>query len=142
VTSATSDDLTAMIRVLVVDDHPVLRAGVETLLRMEPGFSCAGTSADAQGLWPLLRSTEPDVVLLDRQLPDADGLDVARDIAAEPYPPAVVLYTADPASAASDYAVAIVDKADGTEVLFDALRLAARGVIRAPGATPPSTPAA
>jgi DNA-binding NarL/FixJ family response regulator len=135
-TSANSDDLPAMIRVLVVDDHPVLRAGLESLLRMEPGFSCAGTSPDAEGLWPLLRRTEPDVVLLDRQLPDADGLDVARDIAAEPYPPAVVLYTADPVAARGAQAVAIVDKADGTDVLFDALRLAARGV------SPPSTPAA
>ena len=131
-----------MIRVLVVDDHPVLRAGLESLLRTEPGFSCAGTVGCAADLWPLLRRTEPDVVLLDRHLPDGDGLDVARDIAREPYPPAIVLYTADPASAQSGHVVAVVDKAQGTEVLFDALRLAARGALPAQRPTPPTRPAA
>lgn len=136
-----------MIRVLVVDDHPVLRAGLESLLRMEPGFACTGTAADAAEFWPLLRRTEPDVVLLDRQLPDADGVDVARDIAAEPYAPAVVLYTADPSGTDGAPVVAVVDKASGPDPLFDALRLAARGVITAPAApaeapTTPRPPAA
>ena len=125
-----------MISVLVVDDHPVLRAGLESLLRMEPGFSCAGTAADAAAMRPLLRRTEPDVLLLDRHLPDGDGLQLAHEIAAEPFAPAIVLYTADPAGTQGAPVAAIVDKADGTEVLFDALRLAARGV------TPPSSPAA
>ena len=131
-----------MIRVLVVDDHPVLRAGLESLLRMEPGFACTGTAADAAEFWPLLRRTEPDVVLLDRQLPDADGVDVARDIAAEPYAPAVVLYTADPSGTDGAHVVAVVDKASGPDLLFDALRLAARGVITAPEppAEAPTTP--
>ena len=124
-----------MIRVLVVDDHPVLRAGLESLLRMEPGFSCVGTAADAAAMRPLLSRHEPDVLLLDRHLPDGDGLELAREIAAEPYAPAIVLYTADPAGAQGAPVAAIVDKADGTDVLFDALRLAARGV------TPPSAPA-
>ena len=130
-----------MIRVLVVDDHPVLRAGLESLLRMEPGFSCTGTAGDAAGFWPLLRSTEPDVVLLDRHLPDADGVDVARQIAATPYPPAVVLYTADPSGTKGAPVVAIVDKASGPDLLFDALRLAARGVITAPAESSPTRPA-
>jgi DNA-binding NarL/FixJ family response regulator len=121
-----------MIRVLVVDDHPVLRAGLEALLRAEPGFACVGTSGDAAGCWPLLGATEPDVVLLDRNLPDADGLDVAREIAAQPYAAAVVLYTADPEGVHDAEVAAVVDKATGPEVLFDALRLAARGVIRPP----------
>ena len=127
-----------MIRVLVVDDHPVLRAGLEALLRAEPGFACVGVAGDAAGLWPQLGPCEPDVVLLDRNLPDADGIDVAREIQAQPYAPAIVLYTADPAAArgAEVTVAAVVDKATEPDVLFDALRLAARGV------RPPSWPAA
>ena len=63
-----------MIRVLVVDDHPVLRAGLEAVLRTEPGFVCVGTAGDGHELLAALRHTRPDVVLLDWRLGDEDGV--------------------------------------------------------------------
>ena len=89
-----------MIRVLVVDDHPVLRAGLEAVLRTEPGFVCVGTAGDGHELLAALRHTRPDVVLLDWRLGDEDGLALCRTLRAEPAPPEVVLYTAtaDPGS--------------------------------------------
>ena len=83
-----------MIRVLVVDDHPVLRAGLEAVLRSEPGFVCVGTAGDGHELLAALRRARPDVVLLDVRLNDEDGLALCRTVRAETAPPQVVLYTA------------------------------------------------
>src|SRR5436190_7314792 len=69
-----------MIRVLVVDDHPVLRAGLEAVLRTEPGFVCVGTAADGHELLAALRHTRPDVVLLDWRLGEEDGLALCRTL--------------------------------------------------------------
>ena len=68
-----------MIRVLVVDDHPVLRAGLEAVLRSEPGFLCVGVAAEARDR--VLHRAAPDVVVLDRRLGDEDGLACARTAA-------------------------------------------------------------
>jgi DNA-binding NarL/FixJ family response regulator len=120
-----------MIRVLVVDDHPVLRAGLEAVLRAEPGFVCVGTASDGHELLAGLRRTRPDVVLLDWRLGDEDGVSLCRSLRAEPAPPEVVLYTASAegnlaaqASAAGAYAV--IEKTADIDQLFDALRLAVR----------------
>jgi DNA-binding NarL/FixJ family response regulator len=121
-----------MIRVLVVDDHPVLRAGLEAVLRSEPGFVCVGTAGDGHELVAMLRRTGPDVVLLDWRLGDEDGVTLCRTLRAEPAPPEVVLYTANADSdllvaAEAAGAHAVVEKGANIDELFDALRLAARG---------------
>jgi DNA-binding NarL/FixJ family response regulator len=120
-----------MIRVLVVDDHPVLRAGLEAVLRAEPGFRCVGAAADGDSMWRLLRRTRPDVVVLDHRLGTEDGVVLCRGLRAEPIPPAVLLYTADPtaelrAEALGAGASGLVDKAVDVDVLFDAIRVAGR----------------
>jgi DNA-binding NarL/FixJ family response regulator len=120
-----------MIRVFVVDDHPVLRSGLEAVLRAEPGFSCVGTAADGDGLERAVGRARPTVVVLDRHLAGEDGLDLCRALRARPAAPAVVLYTADDAVSVGPDALeagahAVVEKAAGVEELFDAIRLAAR----------------
>jgi DNA-binding NarL/FixJ family response regulator len=120
-----------MIRVLVLDDHPVLRAGLDAVLRTEPGFRCVGAAADGESMWRLLRRTRPDVVVLDHRLGDEDGIELCRALRAEPVSPAVLLYTADPtpalrAAALSAGASGLVDKAVSVDVLFDAIRVAGR----------------
>jgi DNA-binding NarL/FixJ family response regulator len=120
-----------MIRVLVVDDHPVLRAGLEAVLRAEPGFRCVGGAEDGETMWRLLRRTRPDVVVLDHRLGDEDGIELCRLLRAEPEPPSVLLYTADPGEALSREARAagasgLIDKQVDVDALFDAIRLAGR----------------
>jgi DNA-binding NarL/FixJ family response regulator len=120
-----------MIRVLVVDDHPVLRAGLEAVLRAEPGFRCVGGAADGESMWRLLRRTRPDVVVLDHRLGTEDGIELCRALKAERVATAVLLYTADPtpvvrAEALDAGAVGLVDKAVDVDVLFDAIRVAGR----------------
>jgi DNA-binding NarL/FixJ family response regulator len=120
-----------MIRVLVVDDHPVLRAGLEAVLRAEPGFRCVGGAADGDAMWRLLRRTRPDVVILDHRLGEEDGIELCSALRTEPVPPAVLLYTADPTAPLERRALAagasgLVDKAVDVDVLFDAIRVARR----------------
>jgi DNA-binding NarL/FixJ family response regulator len=120
-----------MIRVLIVDDHPVLRAGLEAVLRAEPGFVCVGTAADGHQLLSLVRRTRPDVVVLDRRLEHEDGLELCREVRAEPAAPEVLIYTADGdgtsgAEVEAAGARAVVRKSSGVDDLFDAMRLAAR----------------
>ena len=123
-----------MIRVFVVDDHPVLRSGLEAVLRAEPGFSCVGTAADGDGLERAVARARPAVVVLDRHLAGEDGLDLCRALRASSAAPAVVLYTADDATASGPEALeagahAVVEKGAGIDELFDAIRLAARAVM-------------
>ena len=125
-----------MIRVLVVDDHPVIRAGLEAVLRSEPGFVCVGSAGDGHELLATLRRTRPDVVLLDWRLGNDDGVTLCRTVRAEPAAPEVVLYTASTSDVLEEQAAeagahAVIEKAADIDVLFDALRLAVRGSRRA-----------
>ena len=76
--------------VLIVDDHGGFRAWARAFLETE-GYRVVGEAGDGSEALGAVRRLRPDVVLLDVHLPDIDGLEVARRIAAEPDPPAVVL---------------------------------------------------
>jgi DNA-binding NarL/FixJ family response regulator len=136
----------AMIRVLVVDDHPVLRAGLEAVLRAEPGFVCVGVAADGATMTQALSRTAPDVIVLDRHLGDEDGLALCAAVRADRVGPQVVIYTADwdpdlDARARAAGASGAVAKERAVDELFDALRLAVRRR-GAEGSAPRAEPAA
>jgi DNA-binding NarL/FixJ family response regulator len=79
-----------MTRVLIVDDHAGYRAVARRLLH-EEGYDVVGESADGRSAVADSLALQPDVVLLDVQLPDLDGFEVARLLAEQPRPPVVVL---------------------------------------------------
>jgi DNA-binding NarL/FixJ family response regulator len=121
-----------MIRILLVDDHPALRAGLTAVLRAEPGMVPLGTAASEEELWPALHRTKPDVVVLDYHVPPADGLQLCRRIKRTMPPPAVLLYSAYadaslviPATLAG--ADGVVNKGAPASELYDAIRTVARG---------------
>ena len=72
-----------MIRVLVVDDHPVLRSGLEQLVSGADDMEVVGTAADGGAALEQVKKTAPDVVLMDLQMPGVDGVTATRTILAE-----------------------------------------------------------
>ncbi|GAA1744875.1 response regulator transcription factor [Nostocoides vanveenii] len=82
-----------MTRVLVVDDHPIVRSGLRTLLDGQPGIDVVGEAADGATARKLAGALAPDVVLCDLRLGDGmDGVGVARALQ-RPGGPAVVILT-------------------------------------------------
>jgi DNA-binding NarL/FixJ family response regulator len=84
--------------VLIVDDHDAFRASARALLQAE-GFDVVGEAADGVGAMEAVAALRPEIVLLDVQLPDLDGLAVAEQLAAVPDAPAVVLISSRDAAA-------------------------------------------
>jgi DNA-binding NarL/FixJ family response regulator len=64
----------SLIRALVVDDHPAMRAGMAAVLDNAPDMEATGQAASGAELWPLIQRTAPDLVLCDWHLPGDDGL--------------------------------------------------------------------
>jgi DNA-binding NarL/FixJ family response regulator len=71
------------IRVLVVDDHPVLRNGLEQLVAGAADMEVVGSAADGAEALEKVHETTPDVVLMDLQMPHVDGVSATRSILAE-----------------------------------------------------------
>jgi NarL family two-component system response regulator LiaR len=71
------------IRVLVVDDHEVVREGLRTFLRLQKGVEVVGEAADGAAAVEEARRQEPDVVLMDLVMPRLDGVEAMRRIRAE-----------------------------------------------------------
>ena len=92
------DDRRVRVTVLIVDDHEDYRRSASALLEAE-GFAVVGEAADGAAAIEAAVRLRPEVVLLDIQLPDIDGLLVAERLAATRDPPAVVLISSREAAA-------------------------------------------
>lgn len=82
-----------MIRVLVVDDHAVVRSGIARLLDSERDLDVVGETGSGHEAVRICRELKPDVVLLDFGLPDIDGLEVTRQVIALGYGIRVLILT-------------------------------------------------
>jgi DNA-binding NarL/FixJ family response regulator len=105
--------MTAPIRVLIADDHPLFRDGLTALLNDGPGTGLAGTAATGTDAVELARETQPDVVLMDLHMPGMGGIEATRRIVAD-CPRAAVL---------------VLTMFDDDDSVLSALRAGARGYL-------------
>lgn len=68
------------IRVLLIDDHPVVRAGIRMLLEQDPGIEVVGEVDNGDKAVQLVESLKPDVLLLDMEMPGKNGVQVAQEL--------------------------------------------------------------
>jgi DNA-binding NarL/FixJ family response regulator len=68
------------VRVLIVDDHPMLREGTQASFERAPGIQVIGTAGDGASALEQIAANPPDVLVLDIRLPDMSGVDVARHV--------------------------------------------------------------
>src|SRR6185437_14075545 len=116
------------IRVLIADDHPVVRQGLRTYLELQPDIEVAGEAGDGFDAAAQAEKLSPDVVLLDMVMPEGGGLEALRRIRAGRGTPRVVVLTSFPAD---DRVVDAMRAGDAAAELTarerDVLELIARG---------------
>ncbi|GAA2534674.1 response regulator [Streptomyces sp. NPDC058947] len=120
------------LRVVVVDDHTVMRAGVVALLASEPGIEIVGEAADGRAALDVVELHRPDVALVDLRMPVLDGVATTAAIAARfPGTRVLILTTYDTDAeierAVEAGAIGYLLKDTTREQLADAIRAAARG---------------
>ena len=104
-----------MIRVLLVDDQPLLRGGFRALLDAEDDIEVVAEAADGKEALALIRERLPDIALIDIQMPVMDGIEAVRRIAADP--------------ALAGVHVVILTNYGFDEYVFNALRAGAAGFL-------------
>ncbi|QYM65164.1 response regulator transcription factor [Microbacterium sp. Se5.02b] len=82
-----------MIRVVLVDDQALFRAGIRMLVASQPDLEVVGEAGNGQEALEIVRATRPDVVLMDIRMPVMDGLTATAEILTRPEPPRVVMLT-------------------------------------------------
>lgn len=102
------------VRVVIVDDHEIVRSGLRAVLTPEAGFEVVGEAASGDGALGAVETHQPDVVIMDLHMPGMNGIEATRRITAE---------------GAATPAVLVLTMFDDDESLQDALRAGARGYL-------------
>jgi len=121
------------IRIVVVDDHPVVRFGLKMLLEAEDDIVVVGTLESGLDVLTLLEHDEVDLILLDLRMPRFSGLDTLQALNAKPYSPKAIILTSyecdEEIYASVKYgAKGYVQKESPAEVILEAIRTVHRGL--------------
>jgi len=116
----------------MVDDHPMMRAGLRQVLEQQPGLTVAGEFSTGQEALAAIGNLAPDLVIMDVHLPDRSGLEISRQLLADGSPLKIIVLSADSDRALVDEALQIgvcgyLLKNSAADELARALRLVMEG---------------
>lgn len=92
-------EVSSRIRIIVVDDHPLLRAGIAAVVNAEPDMVLVGEATRGDEAVTLFRSMHPDITLMDLQMPGMSGLDAIREIRSGTPSACIIVLTTYPGDA-------------------------------------------
>jgi DNA-binding NarL/FixJ family response regulator len=119
----------APIRIVIADDHQVVRTGYSALLDTQPDFTVVGTASNGAEAIKLCRDLRPDVILMDVRMPETDGIEATRQLL-EPTPHPGATTNKDPGpDTHARPRVLILTTFDLDEYVYDALRVGASGFL-------------
>jgi two-component system, NarL family, response regulator len=102
-----------IIRVLIADDHPVVRQGLVAIVELEPDMTVVGIAGDGRSAVEVFRQQRPDVTLMDLQMPEMGGVDAITAICAE----------------FDNARIVVLTTYDGDENIYRGLRAGAKGYL-------------
>jgi DNA-binding NarL/FixJ family response regulator len=135
------------VRVVIADDHPVVRSGICDMLTAADGITVVGEAEDGAEALRLTREEHPDVLLLDVEMPERSGVEVARELQTESNPTRLLALSSYDdqeyvqgllKNGASGY----LTKENAPELIIEAVRAVARGEVRWFVQPSPSSPTA
>ena len=103
----------SLTKILIVDDHTLVRDGLATILSRQPDFDVVGEASDGLGAVEMARLHHPDVILMDLRMPNMSGVEAMRIIGAE----------------SPDIKIIVLTTFDTDEYIFDAVQAGAKGYL-------------
>ncbi len=85
--------LTRSISILIADDHPIFRNGLKLLLEKNENFALVGEASNGMEAWTSIQNLKPEIAILDLEMPELDGIQVARRVARHQIPVRLVILT-------------------------------------------------
>ena len=91
--SSSADPSENSIRILIADDHPVVREGLTAILELEKDLKVVGQAHDGDDACRLYRQLSPDILILDLRMPKKDGIEVVTELMSERPRPRIIILT-------------------------------------------------
>jgi two-component system, NarL family, nitrate/nitrite response regulator NarL len=123
------------LRIVVADDHPSIRENLRYLLNAELGLVVVGVAKDGRDALRLVHATRPDVLVVDSDMRDLTGIEVAQTLREDGSRVGIILYTLDSEAFAEAKAIGIdacITKDSPPSMLIDSIRSVAHGVSAPP----------
>lgn len=122
------------VRIIIADDHPIFRKGLVEVIRGDKGFTLLGEASDGRAAWDMIQRLKPDVAVLDIDMPERNGLALAREVQLAKLETGVVILTIHKEenifNSALDLGVTgYVLKEDAVQDLSKAIRAVTRGEV-------------
>jgi DNA-binding NarL/FixJ family response regulator len=123
----TNRERKATVRILIADDHPIVRAGLKELLALQTDFEIVGEASDGREALEKVRQIDPDILLLDLRMPYLDGLAVLEELQRSKFRTRVILLTARGDKVVSKQAMrlgcrTVLEKHSDTDLIIECIR--------------------